>query len=51
MNVAFNGPKFRGRNTLKLRKDRAKVALYEEGFDFVLRSIFFIVLALHCLSS
>lgn len=44
MNVAFQWSKFRGWNTPRLRQDPAnEVALYEEGFDFVLRKIFFIV--------
>ena len=44
MNVAFQWSKISGRNTPKLGQDPAnEVALYEEGFDFVLRSFFFIV--------
>ena len=43
-NVAFQRSKMSDRNTPKLRQDPAnEVALYEEGFDFVLREIFFIV--------
>lgn len=43
-NVAFQRSKISDRNTPKLREDSAnEVALYEEGFDFVLREIFVIV--------
>lgn len=43
-NVAFQRSKISDRNTPKQRQDPAnEVALYEEGFDFVLREIFFIV--------
>lgn len=43
-NVAFQRSKIWDRNTPKLRQDPAnEVALYEEGFDFVLREIFVIV--------